>query len=86
MVSSEVKRSLAEKFGKHANDTGSAAVQIAVINERIRQINGHLKQFPKDHHSRLGLLKLVGRRRRYLSYLRRTDVKNYGELAKQLQV
>jgi small subunit ribosomal protein S15 len=68
----------------HEGDTGSAEVQIALLTERIRDLDGHLRAFPKDHHSRRGLLKLVGQRRRLLAYLVREDDDRYRALIAKL--
>lgn len=86
MLHKDTKQSIVEQFGSNAADTGSTAVQIALINERIRQVSLHLKSFPKDFHSRHGLIKMVGNRKRFLTYLRRTDKALYDKLAEQLQV
>ena len=72
------------KHRTHETDTGSPEVQVALMTERVRYLTDHLKQHPKDHHSRLGLLKLVGRRRRLLDYLRRNDISRYRSLVEQL--
>ena len=68
----------------HEGDTGSAEVQIALLTERIRDLDGHLRAFPKDHHSRRGLLKLVGQRRRLLAFLVREDDDRYRALIAKL--
>jgi len=73
-----------EKFRATDTDTGSTRVQVAVLTERINYLTDHFKTHRKDHHSRQGLLKMVGRRRRLLDYLRRTDVEGYRELIGQL--
>jgi len=78
------KKAVVEKFGKTANDTGSAQVQIALLTERINYLTEHLRSNKKDHHSRRGLLKLVGRRKRLLTYLRNNDLDGYRELVKEL--
>ena len=80
------KKQLIEKFKEHVEDTGSAAVQIALLSERITYLNEHLKKNKKDFHSRRGLLILVGRRRRLLTYLKRKDPQGYGEVAKELSI
>lgn len=72
------------KFRQHATDTGSADVQIAQLTERINQLTDHLKAHPKDHHSRRGLLMLVGRRRRMLDYVRDRNITRYRELVAEL--
>ena len=73
-----------EKYRTHEGDTGSARVQIAVLTERINYLTEHFREHKKDHHSRRGLLKMVGKRRRLLSYLRRTDVDTYRQLVQEL--
>ena len=80
------KKKLIEKFKTHVEDTGSAAVQIALLTERITYLNDHLKKHKKDFHSRRGLLALVGRRRRRLSYLEKSDSQIYGEVVKELKI
>ena len=69
---------------QHATDTGSPDVQIALLTDRINQLTGHLQTHPKDHHSRRGLLMLVGRRRRMLDYVRDRDVARYRDLLQEL--
>ncbi|MDN5346695.1 MAG: small subunit ribosomal protein [Clostridia bacterium] len=78
------KQEIISRFQKHANDTGSPEVQIALFTERINYLNEHLKIHRKDHHSRRGLLKLVGQRRGLLNYLRETDKKRYEEIVEAL--
>lgn len=78
------KQELIEKFGRNATDTGSPEVQIALLTERINHLTGHLKMHKKDHHSRRGLLKMVGQRRGLLKYLQGKDINAYRELIKQL--
>jgi len=73
-------------YGLHERDSGSSDVQIALLTERINDITNHLKVHGKDHHSRRGLLKLVGRRRRLLDYLCDTDPERYGALIKRLNL
>ena len=73
-----------EKHRIHESDTGSAKVQVAVLTERINYLTDHFREHRKDHHSRRGLLKMVGRRKRLLTYLRRTDVETYRQLVQQL--
>ncbi len=72
-----VKSELVGRFGRHDNDTGSPEVQIALLTERINYLTEHFKLHKKDHHSRRGLLKMVGQRRRMLDYLKRKDVQRY---------
>lgn len=74
------KKEIIEKFKRHEGDTGSPEVQIALLTTRINHLNEHLQQNKKDHHSRRGLLMMVGKRRGLLDYLMRTDVLRYREL------
>jgi small subunit ribosomal protein S15 len=83
-LTSERKRELTEHFGRTAQDTGSTDVQIAMLTERINHLTEHLRTHRKDHHSRRGLLMLVGKRRRFLNYLQRTNLERYRELIKEL--
>jgi small subunit ribosomal protein S15 len=83
-ITSERKREISTQFGASENDTGNTRVQIALLTERINHLTEHLRTAKKDHHSRRGLLMLVGRRRRFLDYLRRTDLEGYRELIQQL--
>jgi small subunit ribosomal protein S15 len=78
------KRELIEQFGDSPNDTGKTEVQVALLAERINELTGHLRAHGKDHHSRRGLLMLVGRRRRFLNYLQRTDLERYRSLVREL--
>ena len=83
-LTQERKRELVEKFGSGAQDTGKTEVQIALLTERINELTQHLRDHKKDHHSRRGLLMLVGRRRRFLNYLQRTDLERYRTLIREL--
>ncbi len=83
-VTAERKQELVSKFGKAEGDTGSAEVQIALMTARINDLTEHLREHSKDHHSRRGLLKIVGRRRRLLQYLQRADLESYRALVKEL--
>ncbi|MDR0377048.1 MAG: 30S ribosomal protein S15 [Spirochaetaceae bacterium] len=76
--------SLVTKFGKNEKDTGTSEVQVALLTERIKQLTGHCKQFKKDKSSQRGLLILVGKRRRILKYLQRTNLEKYRSLIKEL--
>jgi small subunit ribosomal protein S15 len=78
------KSEVIEKHRTHESDTGSPEVQVALMTERVRYLTEHLKLHPKDHHTRLGLLRLVGRRRRLLDYLARRDISRYRSLVEQL--
>lgn len=80
------KDEITKDFQIHPKDTGSADVQIALLTERIAELTEHLKRTPKDHASRLALLKLVGQRRRLLRYLESTDTKRYQALIKKLKL
>jgi small subunit ribosomal protein S15 len=83
-ITSERKREIAAQFGANEQDTGNTRVQVALLTERINHLTEHLRDAKKDHHSRRGLLMLVGRRRRFLDYLRRNDLEGYRELIQQL--
>lgn len=85
MLNKENKSKVIKQFAKSDNDTGSCEVQIAILSERIREIADHLKQFPKDKHSRLGLVKLVGKRRTFLGYLKKKNLNDYNIFFKQLK-
>jgi small subunit ribosomal protein S15 len=80
----ERKKEVIEDFKTHETDTGSPEVQIALLSERITYLTEHFKTHKKDHHSRRGLLKMVGQRRRLLDYLKRKDVNRYREVIKRL--
>lgn len=83
-ISKERKTELINEFKVHENDTGSPEVQIAILTEEINNLNTHLKEHKKDHHSRRGLLKMVGKRRNLLAYLRDKDVIRYRDLIQKL--
>lgn len=83
-LTSERKQELVSKFGANDTDTGSTKVQVALLTERINHLTEHLRTHKKDHHSRRGLLMLVGRRRRLLRYLERTDLEGYRALIREL--
>jgi small subunit ribosomal protein S15 len=78
------KREIVEQFGDDARDTGNTRVQVALLTQRINDLTGHLRTHKKDHHSRRGLLMLVGRRRRLLNYLQRHDLEGYRALIREL--
>jgi small subunit ribosomal protein S15 len=78
------KASTIEKYKAHTSDTGSAKVQVALLTERINYLTDHFRTHPKDHHSRQGLLKMVGKRRRLLEYMKRTDLETYRQLIQDL--
>ena len=83
-LTKEAKHEIVGKFGRASADTGSPQVQIALLTRRINELTEHLRTHKHDHHSRRGLLKLVGRRRRLLDYLQRKDLEGYRALIKEL--
>ncbi len=83
-LTNEKKAELIGKYGRADGDTGSAEVQVALLTERITDLTGHLRSHAKDHHSRRGLLMLVGKRRRLLRYLERSDLERYRALVADL--
>jgi small subunit ribosomal protein S15 len=83
-LTQERKQELIEQYGSDGQDTGRTEVQVALLTERINQLTDHLRSHRKDHHSRRGLLMLVGRRRRFLDYLQRTDLERYRALIGEL--
>jgi small subunit ribosomal protein S15 len=83
-MTAEKKIELIEKFGENAQDTGRTEVQVALLTQRINELNDHLRANKKDHHSRRGLLMLVGQRRGLLDYLRRDDLERYRALIREL--
>ena len=85
-LAKEKKETIIRKFETHEGDTGSPEVQIALISERLSNLNAHFQTHKKDFHSRRGLLKLVGQRRRLLSYLKRSDYSRYENLIKQIGI
>jgi len=85
-ITTEKKQELIKEFGQNANDTGSTEVQCAIITHRINTLTEHFKTNKKDHHSRRGLLILVGRRRRLLDYLKSEDPKRYEDLRQKLKL
>ena len=85
-IAGQQKQGLIEQFRVHQTDTGSPEVQVAILSQRIEHLTGHFKVHVKDHHSRRGLLKLVGQRRRLLDYLRSCDVSRYQNLIQRLGI
>lgn len=85
-ISKERTAELMAEFGKNPQDSGSAEVQVAILSERIKNLTEHLKEHPKDHHTRRGLLMLVGKRRRLLVYIKNRDVLEYRVLIKKLGI
>jgi small subunit ribosomal protein S15 len=86
MISKEEKQELIERFGKTATDTGTPEVQIAIFSKRIAELTEHLKTHQKDHSTRRGLLKMVGKRRRLLNYLMERDIERYRAVIKELGI
>lgn len=85
-LTTDKKKDIVKKFQIHEGDTGSAVVQIALMTERINDLTEHFKTHKKDHHSRQGLLKLVGKRRKLLNYLKVYDLKKYQEIIDKLNL
>jgi small subunit ribosomal protein S15 len=85
-LSTQEKQSILKKFALHEGDTGSPEVQIALLTEQINRLSEHLKDHKKDNHSRRGLLQMVGKRRRLIEYLKKSDDGRYNELAKKLKI
>ena len=83
-MNAQDKKTVIDDYAKHEGDTGSPEVQVALLTARINQLTGHFKDHKKDFHSRQGLLKLVGRRRNLLNYLRKTDVQRYRAIIERL--
>ena len=83
-LTKEDKLDIVKKHGQSESDTGSTQVQVALLTRRINELTEHLRTHPKDHYSRRGLLKLVGRRRRFLTYLQKRDLEGYRALIKEL--
>ena len=84
MISKEMKEKIVADYGRSAGDTGSPEVQIALLTARINDLTDHFKANPKDHHSRRGLLKMVGQRRGLLAYLKQVDIERYRTLIERL--
>jgi small subunit ribosomal protein S15 len=86
MISKEKKQAIIAEYARTEGDTGSPEVQVAVLTARIQELTEHLKVNPKDHHSRRGLLKMVGQRRGLLGYLKKTDIERYRTLIDRLGI
>ena len=86
MITKEQKAELVKQYGKSETDTGSAEVQVAILSARIKELTEHMKSHKKDFHTRRGLLMLVGKRRRLLSYIKKNDIENYRNLIKSLGI
>lgn len=84
MISKEKKQAIIEKYARTPGDTGSPEVQVAVLTARIQELTEHLKENPKDHHSRRGMLKMIGKRRNLLGYLKSVDIERYRSLIERL--
>ena len=84
MITKEQKDTIIKDHARSAGDTGSSEVQVALLTERINQLSAHMREHKHDYHSERGLLKLVGRRRRHLAYLNRTDVQRYRDIISKL--
>ena len=85
-ITKEDKQAVVESFGSNGTDTGSTEVQIALLTKRIEDLTNHFKEHTKDHASRRGLLKLVGKRRRLLKYLQKSDLESYRKLIAELNL
>lgn len=86
MIAKEKKQTIITEYGRTPNDTGSPEVQIAILTARIQELTEHLKVNKKDHHSRRGLLKMVGQRRGLLAYLKKIDIERYRSLIERLGI
>ena len=86
MITKEKKTAVMEANATHEGDTGSPEVQIAILTERIRELTEHLKQHPNDDHSRLGMYKMVGKRRRLLDYVAKKDIERYRSIIAKLGI
>lgn len=86
MISKEKKTAIINEYGRKPGDTGSPEVQIAILSARIAELTEHLKQNPKDHHSRRGMYKMIGQRRGLLDYLMKTDLEGYRALIEKLGI
>ena len=84
MITKELKQQIIKEYARTEGDTGSPEVQVAILTERIKELTEHLKTNHKDHHSRRGLLKMVGKRRGLLDYLKKTDIERYRTLIERL--
>ena len=86
MIAKEKKQKIISEYARTPNDTGSPEVQIAILTARIAELTAHLKEHPKDHHSRRGMLKMVGQRRGLLAYLKKCDIERYRSLIERLGI
>ena len=85
-ITKDQKSEIVGKYGKNPKDTGAPEVQIALLTARINDLTPHFEKFTKDHHSRVGLLKMVGKRRRLLDYLQEKDIERYRKIIADLQI
>jgi small subunit ribosomal protein S15 len=85
-ITKEQKSEIVAKYGKNGKDTGTPEVQIALLTARINDLTPHFEKFKKDHHSRVGLLKMVGKRRRLLDYLQEKNIERYRKVIAELQI
>ena len=85
-ITKEQKSDIVTKYGKNGKDTGTPEVQIALLTARINDLTPHFEKFAKDHHSRVGLLKMVGKRRRLLDYLQEKNIERYRKIIAELQI
>ncbi len=85
-LTKEMRSEIIERYGKNARDSGRPEVQIALLTARINDLTPHFEQFKKDHHSRVGLLGMVGKRRRLLNYLQERDIERYRKIIAELQL
>jgi small subunit ribosomal protein S15 len=85
-ITKEQKAGIVTKYGKNGKDTGTPEVQIALLTARINDLTPHFEKFGKDHHSRVGLLKMVGKRRRLLDYLQEKNIERYRKVIAELQI
>ena len=86
MLMKDEKQSIIKEYAVHEGDTGSPEVQIAILTKRINQLTEHLKANPKDHHSRRGMLQMVGKRRKFLNYLIKVDIERYRSIIDRLGI
>ena len=86
MIAKEKKQAIIAEYGRTPGDTGSPEVQVAILSARIAELTEHLKENPKDHHSRRGMLKMIGQRRGLLSYLKETDIERYRAIIAKLGI
>ena len=85
-ITKEERQKLIEEYGEHSEDTGSAQVQVAILTKKINKLTEHLKEHPADHHSRQGLLKMVGKRKRFLEYLEKEKPETHERLKDELNI